>query len=169
LTDLMRGRVETLAGDLEAAERAARAAAEPSPEIADMGFYVLAAIDLGRALCDQGRPLECLRVLDESERYPTWPDWEVLVNRPAVRALALARLGRLEEAETFAMEAVGQADGRQYLGFHADALVVLAEVLRLADRPTEATSALEEAIALYERKGNVVSAASTQALLAELR
>jgi hypothetical protein len=42
-------------------------------------------------------------------------------------------------------------------------------VLGLAGRGEEAAGALEEAIALYERKGNVVSAARAKALLGELR
>ena len=130
----MSGRVEMLAGDLEAAERATRAAAEHSAAIGRQLVYVLASVDLARAVCEQGDPAECLRILDESERHPAPPDWEIVVKRPAARALALARLGRLEEAETLAREAVGYADGTEFLGYHADALLVLAEVLRLADR-----------------------------------
>jgi hypothetical protein len=60
---------------------------------------------------------------------------------------------------------VGAGEGTHFLGFHADALLVLAEVLRLAGRPAEATPAVEEALALYELKGNLVSAAKAQALL----
>jgi hypothetical protein len=41
-------------------------------------------------------------------------------------------------------------------------------VLKLADRPEEAAAAAEEALRLYERKGNVVSAGSARMLLAEL-
>jgi DNA-binding SARP family transcriptional activator/tetratricopeptide (TPR) repeat protein len=161
--------VEALAGDLKAAERAIRAAVEHAAEIADSWFYVIASIDLARTVCDQGRPDESLRILDESERHPWFPDLEIVIKRPSTRALALARLGRLEEAEVHAREAVGYADGTGFLGWHADALVVLGEVLRLAGRPTEAMDALEEALGLYERKGNVVSAAKARALLAELR
>ena len=40
--------------------------------------------------------------------------------------------------------------------------------MRAAGRPAEAAVALEEALALYERKGNVVSAGKTQTLLDEL-
>ena len=97
------------------------------------------------------------------------PDLEIVVKRAAARALALTRLGRLDEAEPLAREAVRYADGSQFLWFHADALVVLAEVLGLAGKPKEAATALEEAVALYERKGNVVSAAKTRALLEDLR
>ncbi len=165
----MSGRVETLAGDLEAAERATRAAAEHSAEIADnWGTTCWPSIDLGRALCDQGRPVECLRILDESERHPTPPDWEIVVKRPAARALALARLGRLEEAETFAREAVGHADGRQFLDYHADALLVLAEVLRPHEQTRRGGGPRSrKRVALYERKGNVVSACTAHRLCSQ--
>ena len=168
VVELMSGRVETLAEDPQAAERATRAAAEHSAEIVDNWYYVLASIDLAHAVCEQGRPAECLYILDESELRPSPPDWDIVVMRPATRALALGRLGRLEEAETLAREAVGFADGTQFLGYHADALIVLAEVLRLAGRPAEAARTLEEAARLFHLKGNVFSAAKTHAMLKEL-
>ena len=92
LVDFMSSRVETLAGDLQAAERAARAATDRP---AGSWAYVLAAIALAPVVCDLGRPAECLQILDESEQHPSPPDWEIVVKRPSVRALALARLGRL--------------------------------------------------------------------------
>jgi tetratricopeptide (TPR) repeat protein len=169
VVEVMSGRVETLANDFEAAEQATRAAAERSAEIAFTRIYLEASIDLAGALVAGGRPAECLRLLEDIEHHPGAPDWEHVVKRPATRALALARLGWLEEAEALAREAVGHAEGTEFLGFHADALVVLAEVLQLAGKPEEAASALEEAVVLYERKGNVVSADSARALLEELR
>jgi DNA-binding SARP family transcriptional activator len=165
----MSGRVEALANDFEATEQATREAAERSAEIGLTRIYLEVSIDLARAMCAGGRPAECLRLLDEIEHLPAAPDWEQVVKGPSVRALALARTGRLEEAEALAREAVGHAEGREFLGFHADALVVLAEVLQLAGKPEEPASALEEAVALYERKGNVVSADRSRALLEELR
>jgi tetratricopeptide (TPR) repeat protein len=116
-------------------------------------------------VCERGNPAECLRILDDAERRSSPPDLEIVIKRPAARALALAQLGRLEEAEPLAREAVGHARGTHFVGFHADALLVLADVLRLAGRREEAASALEEAVALYERKENSVSAAKARALL----
>ncbi len=168
IVELMNGRVETLAGHPAVAERATRAGAEHSAAMADNRALVLALIDLARATCDQGDPVESLRTLDESERHAVPPDWEIVVGRPSVRALAFARLGRLAEAETLAREAVGYADGTLFLGYHADALLVLAYVLTRSGQTTEAATALEHAIALYERKGNIVSATKARALLEEL-
>ena len=51
------------------------------------------------------------------------------------------------------------------LNLHGDALMDLAEVLSLGGRASEADPAIEAAIGLYERKGNLVSAArATEAL-----
>ena len=167
--ELMGVRVETLAADSQAAAQAARAAAECATGIGDSWVYVIAATDLARAVCDQGLPAECLRILDESEQHPAPPDLEIVIKGPATRALAMAHLGRLEEAEPWARKAVSCAIGTQFVGLHANALLVLAEILRLADRSEEADPLIAEAVALFDRKGNVVSAAKARAILAELR
>ncbi len=44
------------------------------------------------------------------------------------------------------------------LNMHGHVLMDLAEVLRLADRRAEAGYCVEEALEVYERKGNTVSA-----------
>ncbi len=49
---------------------------------------------------------------------------------------------------------------------HAKALADLAEVLELAGRREEAAAALEQALELYERKGNLVMAERTRERLA---
>jgi hypothetical protein len=81
--------------------------------------------------------------------------------------LASRRL--LKEAEALAGEAVALAARTDFLNFNGDALVDLAGVLRIAGRSGDAIPVVEEAIALYERKGNVVSAAKARALLEELQ
>ena len=59
----------------------------------------------------------------------------------------------------------GDADAQQP---QADAYLDLGEVLALADRPREAADALEQALARYDRKENLVMAARTRTRLAEL-
>ncbi len=161
-------RVEVLADDLDAAERALRAAVAYSSEIGDNWFYVACSVELARVVCDAGRPVECLCILEESERHRSPPDWEIVVRRPYTRALALARVGRLEDAETAAREAVSHADATQFIDYHADALLVLGEVLRLAAKVGEAASALEGAARLFDQKGNIVSAARARIALGDL-
>jgi class 3 adenylate cyclase len=83
----------------------------------------------------------------------------------ALRAL-LARRGEFHEGERLAREAVALAEETDMLNAHADALIDLAEVLTLADQDGRAE--LEQALALYERKGNLVMAERARSRLAEL-
>jgi len=66
------------------------------------------------------------------------------------------------------LNAVALIDGTDFLLDRADARMDLAEVLRLAGRSDEAAQPMEEALRLYEEKGNLVSAERACALLAEL-
>ena len=84
-----------------------------------------------------------------------------------MRAKLLARAGELDEAVRLGSQAVALAERTDYLDVHAQAIADLAEVLRLADRPEESGAALEQAIRLYEQKGNVAAARRLRGLLVE--
>ncbi|HET9309772.1 MAG TPA: adenylate/guanylate cyclase domain-containing protein [Actinomycetota bacterium] len=86
-----------------------------------------------------------------------------------VEAKVFARRGDHDEAIRLAREAVALGDRTDMLDDRASARLDLAEVLGLAGRPDEAATALEEALALYERKGNVVMAGRVRDRLAMLR
>jgi tetratricopeptide (TPR) repeat protein len=81
----------------------------------------------------------------------------------------LARRGQHAEAERLAREAVAIGDETQVLEEQAGSYADLGEVLLLADRPEEAAAALEEALARYECKENLVMAGRTRERLAGLR
>jgi class 3 adenylate cyclase/tetratricopeptide (TPR) repeat protein len=85
-----------------------------------------------------------------------------------VRAKVLARRGERAEAERLAREAVAIGDETQMLNAQADAYADLAEVLSLGGDREKAATALEQALARYERKENLVMAERTRALLTEL-
>ena len=86
----------------------------------------------------------------------------------ASQAKLLAQRGDIEEAERLATRG-GRAGGRtDYLDVHARALEDLAEVLRLAGKPQESASRLEEAMRLFELKGNIVAVAGAKARLEAL-
>jgi len=53
------------------------------------------------------------------------------------------------------------------LNRRADSLLVLAEILRLQARESDAAGQIREALLLYEQKGNVVSAERARAMLLE--
>jgi hypothetical protein len=73
------------------------------------------------------------------------------------------------EAEQLAREAVSLSEPTDWPNLRADALLSLAEVLSIAGRSHNAWSAAERALAVYEQKGNVVSARRARSLLEELR
>jgi hypothetical protein len=73
----------------------------------------------------------------------------------------LAHRGELQPAEALAREAIDRAGQTDMLNTQADALISLAEVLELANKLDDAGDALEQALALYEQKGNLVMAKRT--------
>jgi tetratricopeptide (TPR) repeat protein len=87
----------------------------------------------------------------------------------AITAKLLARWGQYADAERLAREAVAIYDRADEINHQADVRMDLAEVLELAGRQSEAATAVEDALALYERKGNVVMAGMAADRLRELR
>jgi tetratricopeptide (TPR) repeat protein len=123
---------------------------------------------LARAVYEQGRYDEVIPLTQVSEENAAADDFASQAIWRDARAKALAHQGKLEEAETLAREAVAITKPTDWLTMRGDSLLNLAEVLRLADRRAEAAAAGKEALALYEQKGDIVSAGRASALLAEL-
>jgi hypothetical protein len=69
----------------------------------------------------------------------------------------------VDEGERLAREAVAAACETDFVNFRADALLDLATVLDTAGRTGETRSLIEEAVRLYEAKGNTVSAQTARA------
>jgi hypothetical protein len=82
-----------------------------------------------------------------------------------VRAKLLARRGELAAAEALAREAVTLADETDFTVLRGDAFMDLADVLRTARRETESRPFAEQALELYEQKGNVVAAERARRIL----
>jgi class 3 adenylate cyclase/tetratricopeptide (TPR) repeat protein len=162
------GYIELLSGDAAAAERALRPACNALEDMGDWGHFATLAPKLADALFTQrGDDEEALRLTELAERSATPGVADEDIGWRRVRAKLLARRGELEEAERLAREATARAALTDLLDDHAQALADLAEVLRLGGRREESAKALDEAIRLYERKGNGVAAETLRALLAE--
>ena len=121
---------------------------------------------LGEALYRQGRYDEAERFAAEAVQLASADDYVSQNRSRGVRAKVLARRGESAEAERLAREAVEIVARTDGYGEHAEALVHQAEVLQLASRPQEAREALEQAVALFERKGATFPAEKTRARLA---
>jgi tetratricopeptide (TPR) repeat protein len=160
------GLVEILAGEEAAAERQLRAGCKALEELGEQTNYCSVTALLARVLCAQGRYVEAEEFTTASEEAARANDVLSNVMWRSVLATVRGRQGELEEAEALASEAVGFAAQSDFLNVHGDALADLAEILRLAQRSEDADRALEGAARLYERKGNVVSAAKARSLIA---
>ena len=75
------------------------------------------------------------------------------------------RRGQAEEAEALGRRAIELSRQMDYVEVRGDVLMDMAEVMELSGRPAEAAPYIREALRLYERKGNVVSAARARSLL----
>ncbi|MGH3019978.1 MAG: adenylate/guanylate cyclase domain-containing protein [Gaiellaceae bacterium] len=164
---LYSGPIELLAGDPAAAERELRAGYDALIEMGDLGRLSTEAAFLAQALYAQERYEEAEYFTGVCEGAATPDDMVSQIAWRGVRSKALARKGELRQAELLAREAVTLAEETDGLNLHGDALLDLADVLLAGDRPTEAVAVVKRALSLYERKGNLVSAARTRAALAE--
>jgi tetratricopeptide (TPR) repeat protein len=160
--------VETLAGELSAAEAHARRSCELLEELGDRAMRSLACGALAESLYQLGQLAEAKGLTETAERLSAADDVVSQMLWRQVRAKTLARQGEYGEAERLVREAVALAEQTDMLNWHGRARADLAEVLSLAERDEEAASELERAIALYEQKGNVVAGAAARARLAEL-
>ena len=161
------GHVELLAGDAAAAEPELRWVCEHYERAGEFGFLSSAAPLLAETILAQGRVEEALLLTEQwrADDLTVPEDADAHIEWRRVRAKALAHLGMLEEAERLSREAVAIASSTDALWLRAGALADLGEVLRLADRPQESRVALEEAIRLYEAKGDPARAGHVRGLL----
>jgi class 3 adenylate cyclase/tetratricopeptide (TPR) repeat protein len=164
----IRGNIETLAGNLPAAERAQREGYAALEALGESGFRSTIAGFLAQTIYDQGRYEEAGSFAEICKDLAASDDLASQVFWRGVRAKVLARRGEFPQAEQLVREGKEMIEKTDYVMPQADALLDLAEVLRLAGRVEEAVGAAEEALALFEAKGNVVMAERTRALAATL-
>ena len=152
--------VESLAGDHEAARRVVSegrdwfaARGEPHP---------LLEAFLARSQAALGLDVAIERLAIEAAGQSGW--------RRAVIYAAMARAevnaGNLAAAERHARSAVEILATTEVITWHAEARVVLGDVLRAAGRRDEADAAFRQALDLYHQKGSIVGERTAAARLA---
>jgi tetratricopeptide (TPR) repeat protein len=120
---------------------------------------------LAQAVYGLGRLPEAGELCAQAAAMAASDDIVTQVIQRGVRAKILARDGRLEEGEAVAREALALVEPTDLVSHHGDALLDLADVLRVAGRDAEARDAVRSALALYEAKGNLAAAGRARALL----
>jgi class 3 adenylate cyclase/DNA-binding winged helix-turn-helix (wHTH) protein len=149
-------RAELLAGDPVAAEDILREGQELLRAMSATGSFMNdASLLLAAALLEQGR-------IDEAEeQIPEGLEWTFARH---LRAMILASRGGGEEAEPILRELLDCEDPDR-LSSRASMWLDLAKVQRTLGQQDEANRSAEAALALWERKGDVVSAVKARALI----
>ena len=157
--------VEMVRGDWQAAERELRRAFEELSSMGDKSYLALTAGWLAHCCHALGR-------YDEADEYATVAEaaaarsWVAAqVSWRGARALLLARGGDVVTAEALATEAVGLALQTDRVDTQTEALMDLAEVLRVAGREADAIPVVEDALRRYERKEVLPAVARARTLL----
>ncbi len=154
------GPIEALAGDLEAARNELAEAQALLEELGERGGLSTVQAFLARIEWERDQADEAERLARLVEETASADDVLVHVVARGARAKALAARGSAEAAEQLAQTAVDLAREGDSPALLADALVDLAEVRR--DAGGSSLEPLREAIGLYERKGDVVSASQVR-------
>jgi tetratricopeptide (TPR) repeat protein len=160
--------IERLGGDRPAAARILEDACGSLERLGEPGLVSERAAFLSAVLCQEGRFGDAEPWASLAERTAASDDEGAQMRWRAARARLLAHRGALSEAETLVRGALRIAQESDRLNAHGDVLVDLAQILRHDGRDAAATASLEAARALYGRKGNLVSAQHTEALLRAL-
>jgi DNA-binding SARP family transcriptional activator len=150
--------IELLANSPETAEGLLRECCATLESSHQTSLLATRAAELAGAIYEQGRYDEAAAWTRVAHDCAGDDDLDAALARQPVEAKILARQGAVSEAEDLiraTLELVSRTDA---LNRHGDAFLALAEVLEEAGRESEACEALKNAVALYEQKGNVVSA-----------
>jgi DNA-binding SARP family transcriptional activator len=162
------GRVEQLAGDTASAERVLRDCCATFDRIHDQAGLSSVAAELADALYLQGRDEEAGGWIDLAQKRAADDDVNAQYTWRRVRAKILARQGALSEAQALGFEGARIAGDTDAISDHGVVLLDLAEILHGSDSPADAAGYVHQAIGLFDRKGNTVSARAARSLLSEL-
>ncbi|MEA2220610.1 MAG: hypothetical protein QOJ35_3236 [Solirubrobacteraceae bacterium] len=161
--------VRLLAGQPERAEVPLRAGIEKLSATGDGRLLATTRAMLAEAVYAQGRAREADALCGQAARAAAADDIVTHVIWRRVQAKVLARDGRIDEGEALAREAIALIEATDLLCDHGDAMLDLAEVLRIAGRVDESQDRVRGALALYVSKGNVVAGARARVLLGDAK
>jgi class 3 adenylate cyclase/tetratricopeptide (TPR) repeat protein len=157
--------VEELAGDYEASYDWGRRGCELMETMGHLSWLSTMTAELGLVLCELDRYDEAASCAERSRELGADDDIATQIYWRELQSQILAARGESEAAEQFAREALALTRQTDNINGQAEALLCLGRVLARAGRQDRGDKALEEAIALFEQKGNVAMAEQTRGLL----
>src|SRR5215207_2738192 len=159
--------VAMLVGDATAAETALRHGYQRLSEMGERALLATTAAMLAQALYLQGSLDEALEFAEAAQAAAAVDDLSAQILARTARAQVLGCRGETTAADRLSGEAVALALQTDWLNYQADTLMVRAAVLRAADEPEQAATAVRAAVVLYERKGNVMAANRARAAVTD--
>jgi predicted ATPase len=159
--------VELLAGNPAGAEESLRKGYRALEEMGERAFLSTTAALLARSIFEQGRDEEAEELTNLSARLAAPGDILSQILWRSITARVLSKRAQMEKAEALARVAVALAQATDFINYRADALLDLSHVLKASRRVDEAMTSASEALQLYERKGNIVSASAVRLWFAE--
>jgi class 3 adenylate cyclase/tetratricopeptide (TPR) repeat protein len=157
-----------LEGKPAVAERELRHGYETLSAIGEMSFLSTVAGILAEAIYAQGRYKEAEEFTVISEESAGAEDAYSQILWRTVRAKCLARRSNTSEALGLVRESVMRVESTDSLDLHWHTLMSQAEVSRLANRTSEAETALHKAIRAAEQKQNLVGSRHAREVLQTL-
>jgi class 3 adenylate cyclase/tetratricopeptide (TPR) repeat protein len=161
--------VELLAGDFAAAAAYGKDACGLFDEVGEKSFHSTTAGGLAHALYELDRFDEADEWAGRAAELGASDDAATQMLWRQAHAKVLARRGEHGEAEGLARQAVAIGEESDMLNAHGHAYADLAEVLFLAGRSQGAVEAHGQALACFERKGNIVMAERVAGRMAAMR
>jgi tetratricopeptide (TPR) repeat protein len=165
ITEILRGGIELLAGQPDAAESLYRAGCDACMRFEEWAMVASRAGELADVLYLLGRYDEAEEWAGLARKHSGSEDRDAESTWRGVEARLAARRGDFDVADRLALEAVAIAEQTDALNHRAKLLLDRAEVSRLAGREAEAADAVKRAVAQYELKGNIAAAAQARLLL----
>jgi hypothetical protein len=156
-------RIESQAGRLDVAEQLLRDAHSRLLELRDIGYVSWVVGALACVLAEEGR-LEEARSFARTGRELQRGHAYVQIASRIAESSVLLQESNARAAEDAAREALVLVEATDMLDLHGDVLLAVADVELAQGRHDLAAATVAEAVGLYERKGNVVSAARAREL-----
>jgi tetratricopeptide (TPR) repeat protein len=163
--DPVRGSVEALGGDLEAAERALRSSCETCERLGAWANLATHGAEFAHVLAARGKFDEAKRWARLAEDHAEPGDLSAQLSWRSAQARLLAHTGELERALELAREAEQIVLRTDAINQRGNVLEVLSEVLAASGLENDARDVLERAVAAYEGKGNIVAAQAARKTL----
>jgi tetratricopeptide (TPR) repeat protein len=167
-TRMASARSEFFAGRLREAEIELRVAYEALEPMGERGYLSSISALLAVVLCAQGRYDDASSYVQRAQELGAKDDFTTEVYWRFAQAEIHASKGEFEIAFRLLDAADAWIDGTDYLADIAFARTSRATVEQAAGNPDRARSALEEAIALLEKKGDVSAADHARERMAQL-